>query len=121
MTLRSQLREQLDALLNNLGSTDDDIALTLSFAGVKGVPGSSRGSAMARYLNAVVAFDPRIASISITSSRVAVICTHWWVRDVIIPTPPCVSSFLIRFDRRDVADLLATPVDPWHTPGSDAD
>jgi hypothetical protein len=121
MSERSQLRGQLNKLLNNLGSTDADIAATLSFAGVKGIPGSSRDSAMARYLNAVVAFDPRVAAVSVTSTRIAVACRHWWVRDLIMPTPPSVSSFLVRFDRRDFADLLASPVDPRHFPESDSD
>ena len=121
MTLRSQLREQLDSLLSGLGPTDGDIAASLACAGVKGTPGSSRDSAMARYLNAVVSFDPRVTSISVTSSRIAIGCGPWWVRDLIIPTPSHVSSFLVRFNRRDFANLLASPVDPGHSPSSDLD
>jgi hypothetical protein len=116
-----ELRKQLEALLNSLGSTDVDIAATLASAGVKGDPGSSTDGAMARYLNAVVAFDPRVAAISVMSSRIAVTCGHCWLRVVIIPTPSSMSSFLVRFDRGDFPDLLASPVDPWPILGSDSE
>jgi hypothetical protein len=93
---------------------------TLAGAGVKGTPYSDRGSAMARYLNAVVAFDSRVAAILVSSRAATVICNHWWVRDVVVPTPTSVRRFIVRFDRRDFEDLLAIPADPGQSPSSES-
>lgn len=120
MNRRAQLRDQLEGLLKSLGPTDGDIAATLASAGVKGIPRRSRESAMTRYLNAVVASDARVMAVMVTSRIVTVICNHRWVRDVVVPTPSSVSSFMARFDRGDFVNLLAAPADPWQTPDSES-
>ena len=118
LTQRAHLRDQLEDLLASLGSTDAEVAATLAVAGVKGFPSSNRGSAMARYLNAVVAFDSRVAAILVSSRDVTVMCNHWWVPDVVVPTPASVRRFIVRFDCLDFADLLALPADPGQTSSS---
>lgn len=117
MTRRAQLKDQLEGLLTSLGPTDGDIAAKLTSAGVKGVPGSNRANPLARYLNAVVASDRRVAAVMVTGRDVTLNCNHWWVRDVVVRTPVGASVFIARFDRRNFADLLAAPADPWETPG----
>ena len=120
MNRRAQLRDQLGGLLESLGPTDGEIAANLASAGVKGTPRRSREDAMARYLNAVVASDARVMTVMMTSRSVTVTCNHWWVRDVVVPTPSSVSSFMARFDRGEFANLLVAPADPWQTPDSES-
>ena len=120
LTQRAHLRDQLEGLLASLGPTDADVAATLAVAGVKGFPYSNRGSAMARYLNAVVAFDSRVAAVLVSSRDVTIMCNHWWVPDVVVPTPASVRRFIVRFDCLDFADLLAIPADPGQTQRSES-
>lgn len=115
LTQRAQLRDQLEELLASLGPTDTDVAATLAASGVKGYPSSNRGSAIPRYLNAVVAFDHRVAAVLVSSHDVSIMCTHWWVPDVVVATPASVRRFIVRFDCLDFADLLALPADPGQT------
>jgi len=116
---RAHLRDQLEGLLASLGPTDADVAATLAVAGVKGFPSSNRGSAMARYLNAVVAFDCRVAAVLVSSRDVTIMCAHWWVPDVVVPTPASVQRFIVRFDCLDFVELLALPADPGQTSNSE--
>jgi hypothetical protein len=120
MNQRAQLKDQVEGLLKSLGPFDSEIAASLASAGVKGIPYRSRENAMTRYLSAVVASDARVISVMVSSRSVTVILNHWWVRDVVVPTPASVSSFMARFDRGDFGDLLAAPSDPWHTPDTES-
>ena len=70
---------------------------------------------MARYLNAVVAFDYRVTAILVSNRDVTIVCPHWWVPDVVDPTPASVRRFLVRFDCLDFDNLLALPADPGQT------
>ena len=118
---RARLSTQIERLLADLGPTDADVAATLTAAGVKGTPGSDRGGALARYLNAVVTFDTYITGVLVGDREVTVRCTRWWRRDVVVPSPSCVRRFMFRFDNCDYMDLLAFPVDPGQASNSGAD
>jgi hypothetical protein len=120
LTPRARLSTQIERLLTDLGPTDADVSATLTSAGVKGTPGSDRGSALARYLNAVVAFDTHITSVLVGDRGVTVRCTRWWLRDVVVPSPSSVRRFMFRFDNCDYVDLLAFPADPGQTSSSEA-
>ena len=106
--------------MDGWGPVDSAIAANLASAGVKGIPYRSRENAMTRYLSAVVASDARVMSVQVTSRSLTVICNHWWVRDVMVPIPSSVSSFIARFDRGDFRNLLAAAADPWQTPDSES-
>jgi hypothetical protein len=119
-TPRGHLSTRIERLLADLGPTDADVAATLTTAGVKGTPRSDRGSALARYLNAVVAFEAHITGVLVGDSEVTVRCNRWWLRDVVVPSPSSVRRFIFRFDNYDYVDLLASPVDPGQASNSEA-
>jgi hypothetical protein len=106
---RAALRAQTTQLLHDLGPTADSVAAGLEAAGVKGVPGSGTGCAVARYLNAVMASDSRLGPINVNDEAVTVFGRHWWRRPVIVSVPAPVRGFIIRFDRKEFRNLIATP------------
>jgi hypothetical protein len=119
LTPRARLSTQIERLLTDLGPTDADVAATLTSAGVKGTPRSDCGSALARYLNAVVAFDTHINGVLVGDREVTVRCTRWWLRNVVVPSPSSVRRFMFRFDNCDYVDLLAFPADPGQASNSE--
>jgi hypothetical protein len=106
---RAALRTQTTQLLQDLGPTAEAVAGRLESAGVKGVPGSGTGCAVARYVNAVMASDPRLGPINVNNEAVTIFGRHWWTRPVIIPVPPPVRGFIIRFDREEFRNLAIPP------------
>ena len=106
---RAALRAQTTELLSHLGSNAEGVASQLESAGVKGVPGSGTGCAVARYVNAVMASDPRIGPINVNDEAVTIFGRHWWTRPVIVPVPAPVRSFILRFDRDEFRHLAVAP------------
>jgi hypothetical protein len=106
---RAALKAQTTQLLKDLGSTSEAVAGNLESAGVKGVPGSGTGCAIARYVNAVMASDPRLGPINVNNEAVTIFGRHWWTRPVIVPVPPPVRGFIIRFDRDEFRNLAVPP------------
>jgi hypothetical protein len=106
---RAALRSQTTELLHKLGSNAEAVAGQLESAGVKGVPGSGTGCAVARYVNAVMASDPRIGPINVNDEAVTIFGRHWWTRPVIVAVPPPVRSFILRFDRDEFRHLAVAP------------
>jgi hypothetical protein len=106
---RAALKAQTTQLLKDLGSTSEAVAGRLEAAGVKGVPGSGTGCAIARYVNAVMASDPRLGPINVNNEAVTIFGRHWWTRPVIVPVPPPVRGFIIRFDRDEFRNLAVPP------------
>src|SRR5262249_58672431 len=106
---RAALRAQTTVLLSNLGSNAEAVASQLEAAGVKGVPGSGTGCAIARYVNAVMASDPRLGPINVNNEAVTIFGRHWWTRPVIVPVPPPVRGVIIRFDRDEFRNLALPP------------
>jgi hypothetical protein len=108
-------------LLSNLGSNAEAVAGQLESAGVKGVPGSGTGCAVARYINAVMASDPRIGPINVNDEAVTIFGRHWWTRPVIVPVPSPVRSFILRFDRDDFRHLAVAPGSRRNPPAVETD
>jgi hypothetical protein len=106
---RAALRSQTSELLKDLGSSADTVAGNLETAGVKGVPGSGTGCAVARYLNAVMASDPRLGPISVNNEAVTIFGRHWWTPPVVVAVPPPVRGFIVRFDREEFRSLAVSP------------
>jgi hypothetical protein len=106
---RAALKAQTTQLLKDLGSTSEVVAGKLEAAGVKGVPGSGTGCAIARYVNAVMASDPRLGPINVNNEAVTIFGRHWWTRPVIVPVPPPVRGFIVRFDRDEFRNLAVPP------------
>ena len=118
---RVALRAQTTELLNNLGPNAEAVAGRLESAGVKGVPGSGTGCAVARYVNAVMASDPRIGPINVNDEAVTIFGRHWWTRPVIVPVPAGVRSFILRFDRDEFRHLAVAPGSRRNRPALDTD
>jgi hypothetical protein len=106
---RAALRAQTSQLLRNLGPTADAVAGELETAGVKGVPGSGTGCAVARYVNAIIASDPRLGSINVNDEAVTIFGRHWWKPPVVVPVPPAVRGFIVQFDRGGFRHLAVAP------------
>jgi hypothetical protein len=106
---RAALRAETTTLLNDLGGSAEAVATRLESTGVKGVPGSGTGCAIARYVNAVMASDPRLGPITVSNEAVTILGRHWWTPPVIVPVPLPVRSFIVRFDREDFVKLTAAP------------
>ena len=106
---RAALKAQTTQLLKDLGTTSEVVAGKLEAAGVKGVPGSGTGCAIARYVNAVMASDPRLGPINVNNEAVTIFGRHWWTRPVIVPVPPPVRGFIVRFDRDEFRNLAVPP------------
>ena len=114
---RAALRAETTRLLHDLGGSADEVATELETAGVKGIPGSGTGCAIARYVNAVMGSDPRLGPITVSNEAVTVLGRHWWTPPVIVPVPIPVRSFIVRFDREDFVNLTAAPAGPRRTLG----
>ncbi len=114
---RGALRAETTRLLNDLGGSAEIVATKLESTGVKGVPGSGTGCAIARYVNAVMASDSRLGPITVSNEAVTILGRHWWTPPVIVPVPLPVRSFIVRFDREDFASLTAAPPGARQGPG----
>src|SRR5271166_6372836 len=116
---RFSLRGQIERLLQELGSTDEAVARNLEAAGVKGRPCNNQDCVVARYLNAITGADSRVRAIVVESDAVAISRRFPRRRHLVVPLPPAVYRFIMRFDRRDFRNLLADPPDLWRAPGPD--
>jgi hypothetical protein len=119
-TRRRSLRSATGELLGQLGPTTADVAASLESAGVRGVPRSGNSCVIARYLNAVMAADPEVRSIMVSSEGVTVSVKRWWAADVLVPAPKAVRQFIRHFDSGDYANLVAerTEASPQPSYGS---
>jgi hypothetical protein len=106
-TRRRTIRSATGELLGRLGPTTADVAATLESAGVRGVPRSGTSCAVAHYLHAVMAADPEVQSIMVSSEGVTVSVRQWWSADILVPVPGPVRQFIRQFDSGDFASLVA--------------
>lgn len=101
---RTEIREHTARLLDALGDDPDQVAGRLGDAGVRGAPGDARGCAVAVYLSAVVASDPGIGHIKVTTGRVTV--SRGWRPCVVVRLPRAVRLFITGFDHNAYPDLV---------------
>jgi hypothetical protein len=106
-TRRSIIRSATADLLGRLGGTTADVAATLEAAGVRGVPRSGTSCAVARYLHAVMAADPEVRCLVVSSEGVSISVRQWWSADVLVPVPGPVRQFIRQFDSGGFATLVA--------------
>jgi hypothetical protein len=60
-----QIKKHVNALLNGLGKSPDEVAAALHAAGVQGVPKSNSSCAIALYAAALMRTDPRVRSVAV--------------------------------------------------------
>jgi hypothetical protein len=101
------MRSATADLLSRLGATTADVAATLESAGVRGVPRSGTSCAVARYLHAVMAADPEVRSVVVSSEGVSISVRPWWLADIQVAVPEPVRQFIRQFDSGAFATLVA--------------
>jgi hypothetical protein len=106
---RRALRAQVAHELRSLGSTKDDVARTLETAGVRGRPGNASDCALAVYLSAVVAADPRVRAVYVAPMRVLLtVDGRWWWPRLGVALPKVLRSFVADFDYLRYPELVRT-------------
>ncbi|HZM53924.1 MAG TPA: hypothetical protein VFC03_02740 [Acidimicrobiales bacterium] len=60
-----QIKKHVNALLDGLGKSPDEVAASLHAAGVQGVPKSNSSCAIALYAAALMKADPRVRSVAV--------------------------------------------------------
>jgi hypothetical protein len=103
---RQSVREEVSSLLNQLGETPEEIAESLADSGVTGQRYNMTDCPLARYTNAVMAFDPQIVQVKVGIRRL-IVKGPWRLRCTTpIPTP--VRAFVRAFDDGTFAALVAS-------------
>ena len=97
---RRELRGHADCMLATLGDDAGEVARRLEDAGVRGTPGDPRDCAIAVYLSAVVAADPRVRSLRVMSQRVVISPTRWGHPPIVVELSDALRAFVVAFDRR---------------------
>ncbi len=97
-TERAALREDAASLMGELGDTVSEVATSVGSLGVQLLPSSAGGSAVARYLHAVVGADDRVKRVTVTK-RWLVLKTHrrWW-STIRLRLPQPVREFTLSVD-----------------------
>jgi hypothetical protein len=118
-TRRRTIRSATADLLGRLGTSTAEVAATLESAGVRGVPRSGTSCAVARYLHAVMAADPAVQSVVVSSEGVSISVRRWWLTDILVPVPGPVGQFIRQFDSGDFSTLVVEREGqrPRRTPG----
>jgi hypothetical protein len=97
---RLDLCRHTTMLLNGLGRDPAAVAGSLAAAGVQGEPADARQCALAMYLRAVMAADPRVTSVRVFHDRVVVGVPGRRMsrRRVAVAMPPASRAFVSGFD-----------------------
>ena len=100
MTERMALREDAAALLEELGSTADEVAASLAWMGPLLRPCDSRGpttatsTATSRYLQAVIGADSRVTRVTLTKGWMSIRMRGWWRSTLWLRLPDPVRDFV---------------------------
>jgi hypothetical protein len=94
-------------VLRSLGDHEHEIAQRLEAAGVRGSPGKMTDCALAVYLSAVVASDPRVRAVYVGNERVFIKGNRpsWWPW-IGIPLSKPLRAFVAGFDKRAYPTLM---------------
>ena len=96
---RRALRDQVAQELRSLGKSHDEVAQRLEAASARGRPSNAADCALAVYLSAVVAADPRVRAVYVASERVVLkVGQRWWWPRLGVPLPDAVREFVTQFD-----------------------
>ena len=108
---RRELRGQVALMLTSLGDGKDEIARQLHAVGVRGTPGSVRECALAVYLSAVVAADPRVQTVLVSRERVFLKLEGQW-RYLGVPLTKPLRGFVADFDQHRYPAVVRPAVVP---------
>jgi hypothetical protein len=108
-----QLKRDTTSLLAELGESPDQVAASLSRAGVHGVPRDNRTCALALYVSAVLGSEPRVRSVSVGPCSLALSMVTSADRRpagrLLVQLPKPVRRFVTGFDHGQFPDLVAGP------------
>ncbi|MGD0311369.1 MAG: hypothetical protein ABSC90_02810 [Acidimicrobiales bacterium] len=121
MSHHRRLKQQTNQLLAGLGSSPDEVAVTLESAGVQGVPKSNQACAIALYLRALMEADSGVRSVAIgPCSLVMEIITPPDGRPagrLVVQLPKPVRRFVAAFDAQQYPMLTRPPRRDGRSPG----
>jgi hypothetical protein len=96
---RAALREDAARLLDELGGTAGDVAVSLYLVGVRARASKADPCSVARYLHAVMGADTRVKRIRVTKRWLAVKTNRRWWSTVRVRLPHPVREFGVSVDR----------------------
>jgi hypothetical protein len=96
---RAALREDAARLLDELGGTAGDVAVSLYLVGVGARASNADACSLARYLHAVVGGDTRVKRVRVTKRWLALKTQRRWWSTVWVRLPHPVREFSVRVDR----------------------
>jgi hypothetical protein len=105
---RQVLRRSVREFGESLGSSPTEVASTLADLGVHGVPRSSTGCAIARYLRVIIGTEPAVSEIAV-SMRSVHISYEGRTFPIIVKLPRPVSKFIRAFDADSYPELIESP------------
>ncbi len=111
---RRRIRKEADQLLQSLGQTSDQVARSLTDAGVRGIPSSAFDCALALYLSAILPAHAGIEEIAVgTTKKRRIAPSKLIIRQGSLPRwtiqvglTPAIAQFLIDFDACRYVELL---------------
>jgi hypothetical protein len=107
---RAALRADAATLLDELGDTASEVAVSLGSLGIQVRPSGVDESLAARYLHAVVGADNRVKRVKVTN-RSLVLQTHrrWWPT-IWLPLPNPVRNFTDSMDKARTIEATEVPL-----------
>jgi hypothetical protein len=104
---RRELAWHTTQLLGRLGEDPAAVAGSLESAGVQGEPADARQCALAVYVRAIMAGDPRVSAVRVFHDRLVIgVPGRLHTHRVGVPLPSAVRGFVAGFDARHYPGLL---------------
>jgi hypothetical protein len=95
---RAALREDAARLLDELGGTAGEVALSLRSMGVRVGPSSGGDSPAASYLHAVMGGDLQVERVRVTKGWLVLKTHQWWSPTIRLRLPRPVTAFAVSVD-----------------------
>ena len=102
---RRVLRDSTRELLAALGEDPAQVAAYLQESGVRGTLRHRGDCAIAVFLNAVLASDPDVRSVTVTSDEVVLRRPQWWRPGIRVSLPEPLRRFVSLFDAGEFPGL----------------
>jgi hypothetical protein len=110
--------ESVVQLLQSLGETEEEVARSLDWAGVRGVQRDMANCPVACFLRVIGGYDRWLESLTVTSTTVKIVTRPWWRQRMLVPLPPAVRAFVTAFDKGLFQNLVLRTGFDWETPAA---
>jgi hypothetical protein len=98
--------EAVAKLLQSLGDTEEEVARSLDWAGVRGLQRDMANCPVASFLRIVGGYDNCVESLTVTSTTVKINIKPWWRQKLSVPLPTAVRAFVSAFDKGRFQNLV---------------